>query len=171
MFCSWEEEVAMNQISKFIEKIEKFVSIILIAALTFILFLAVIYRYFLNSPLFWANEISIFIMAWLTFLGGSLSFKYKSQASITFLSNSLSTKNKRILNIITHIIMLVFLAILIYVSYYWIFNFSHSKSSALRIPMWIPYLSVPVGLSFMFIHLFTYFIQYIRGKEIEENTI
>ena len=67
MFCSWEEEVAMNQISKFIEKIEKFVSIILIAALTFILFLAVIYRYFLNSPLFWANEISIFIMAWLTF--------------------------------------------------------------------------------------------------------
>src|SRR5699024_702114 len=161
----------MNQISDFIEKIEKFIAIILIAALTLILFFAVIYRYFLNSPLFWANEMSIFIMAWLTFLGGSISFKQKSQAAITFLSNSLSDKNKRILNIITHIIMLVFLGILIYVSYYWLLNFSHAKSSALRIPMWIPYLSVPVGLSFMFIHLFTHFIQYIKGEEIEENKI
>ncbi|WP_068672092.1 TRAP transporter small permease [Oceanobacillus sp. Castelsardo] len=153
----------MKKVSDFIESIEKAISVVLIAAITLILFFAVIYRYFLKDPIFWANEASIFMLAWLTFLGGSLGLKYRSQASITFLVNRLSEKNKRIMSIVTHIIILVFLGILLYLSYEWVFSLSDIKSSSMRIPMWIPYLSVPVGLTFAFIHLLDQLIDYFKA--------
>ncbi|MBD8006565.1 TRAP transporter small permease [Bacillus norwichensis] len=152
----------MKTLSNWIERIEKIVSISLMAAITLVLFIAVVYRYFLNAPLFWANEASIFMMTWLTFLGGSLGLKYKSQASITFLIDRFSIKGKRILLIITHIIILAALALLLYLSYEWVLTLSPQKSSSMRIPMWIPYLSVPVGLTFAFIHLLDYIVDLIK---------
>lgn len=152
----------MKTISNIIEKIEKGISVILIIAITVVLFSNVIYRYFLNDPIYWANEASIFMMAWLTFLGGSLGLKYKSQASITFLVGRLTGKSKRIMSIITHILILFFIAYLLYISYDWIFSLSSTKSSSMRIPMWIPYLSVPVGLTFAFIHLLDQLLDYFK---------
>lgn len=87
----------MKTLSNWIEAFEKLASILLIAAMTVVLFISVIFRYFLNAPLFWANEASIFMMAWLTFIGGSLGLKYKSQASITFLVDRFSEKGRKIL--------------------------------------------------------------------------
>src|SRR5690625_6410965 len=89
----------MRKISNIIGSFERVITIILMATITVVLFFNVIFRYFLKDPIFWANEASIFMMAWLTFLGGSLSLKYKSQASITFIVNRLTERNKRILNI------------------------------------------------------------------------
>src|SRR5690625_2486380 len=152
----------MKTISNIIEKIEKGISVVLIVAITLVLFCNVIYRYFLNDPIFWANEASIFMMAWLTFLGGSLGLKYRSQASITFLVGRITGKNKRVISIITHIIILIFIVYLLYISYDWIFSLSSTKSSAMRIPMWIPYLSVPVGLTFAFIHLLDQLIDFFK---------
>ena len=152
----------MKTLSNWIEKIEKIVSIILMAAITLVLFVAVVYRYFLNAPLFWANEASIFMITWLTFLGGSLGLKYKSQASITFLVDRFSETGKRILMIVTHVIILAALAVLMYLSYEWVLTLSPQKSSSMRIPMWIPYLSVPVGLTFAFIHLLDYMVELIK---------
>lgn len=152
----------MKTLSNWIEKIEKLVSIILMAAITLVLFVAVVYRYFLNAPLFWANEASIFMITWLTFLGGSLGLKYKSQASITFLVDRFPETGKRILMIVTHVIILAALAVLMYLSYEWVLTLSPQKSSSMRIPMWIPYLSVPVGLTFAFIHLLDYMVELIK---------
>src|SRR5690625_5439094 len=136
----------MRKVSNLIGSVEKLITIILMAAITIVLFCNVIFRYFLKDPIFWANEASIFMMAWVTFLGGSLSLKNKSQASITFLVNQFTEKNRRILNILTHIVILASLGFLIYISFDWIFSLTGTKSSSMRIPMWIPYLSVPVGL-------------------------
>jgi C4-dicarboxylate transporter DctQ subunit len=161
----------MKKLSNVIESIEKAISIVLIAAITLILFFSVIYRYFLNDPIFWASEASIFMMAWLTFLGGSLGLKYRSQASISFFVDSLSGGAKRVMNICTYIIILISLAILMFYSYDWIFSLTGTKSSSMRIPMWIPYLSVPVGLTFAFIHLLDHLIDFIKDAIQGRETI
>jgi len=161
----------MMTISNIIERIEKTASMILIAAMTIILFLNVIYRYFLHDPIFWANEASIYMMAWVTFLGGSLGLKYKSQASITMLVDRFKKEHQKIINIIAYIIILVFLAYLVYISSYWITHLSANKSSSLRIPMSIPYSCVPVGLTFAFIHMLAGFVEiFKKAKNKEVNT-
>src|SRR5690625_1446595 len=152
----------MKRVSDFIERIEIICSTIMMAAITSILFTSVLFRYFLNAPLYWANEASIFMMAWITFLGGSLGLKYHSQATISFIIDRFNEWNQIKMKIATYIVILIALAVLIYISYDWIFSLTDTKSSSMRIPMWIPYSSVPIGLTFAFIHLLGHFIDYIK---------
>jgi len=161
----------MNTLSSWIETLEKFIAMILIAAMTIIIAVAVVFRYFLGAPIFWASEASIFIMAWITFLGGSLGLKYKSQASVTFLVDRFSDKGKRYFEIVSHIIILVFIGILLYLSYPWLLSVVNLTSSTMRIPMWIPYASVPVGLSFAFIHLLTHLVNLLKAREQGGQTL
>lgn len=154
----------MHKLSDWIESVEKVIAMILIAAMTLVIAVAVIFRYFLNAPIFWAGEASIFMMAWITFIGGSLGLKYKSQASVTFMVDRFSENGRRVLGITSHILILIFMAILLYLSYQWVLSASHQKSTSMRIPMWIPYLSVPVGLTFAFIHLITHLFDLLKGE-------
>lgn len=160
----------MKRVSNFIERIEIFISTILIAFVAIVLFISVLFRYFINAPLYWANEASIFMMAWITFLGGSLGLKYHSQAAITFLIERFSKWNQLKIKIGTYIVILIALLILMYISYEWIFTLTDTKSSSMRIPMWIPYSSVPVGLTFAFIHLLEHFIQFIKQLKLERGS-
>lgn len=161
----------MEKVSNIIATIEKFLSILLIAGITLVLFTHVIFRYILNDPIYWANEASIFMMAWATFLGGSLGLKYKMQSSFTFITSILPARQEKILSVITHILMLSFLGILIYFSFEWVLSLSGSTSSSMRIPMWIPYSCVPVGLTFAFIHLLNHLVNLFKGKEEEEPAL
>lgn len=154
----------MHTLSSWIETIEKVIAAILIVAMTLVIATAVVFRYFLKEPIFWAGEASIFMMAWITFIGGSLGLKYKSQASVTILKDRLTSKGQRILEIISYFIILLFMSILLYYSYQWVLSVSHQKSTSMRIPMWIPYLSVPVGLTFAYIHIVNNLIILFKDK-------
>ena len=48
-----------------IESIEKVIAMILNRSHDTVIAAAVIFRYFLNAPIFWASEASIFMMAWI----------------------------------------------------------------------------------------------------------
>ncbi|MEY9973807.1 TRAP-type C4-dicarboxylate transport system permease small subunit [Lysinibacillus sp. RC46] len=161
----------MAKISQGITKIEEFLMTILMAALAVLMILAVIFRYFLKDPIPWAGEVSIFLLIWTSFIGGSWGLKYGTQASVTFLYDAVSERNKRILRIIQDCIMIAFLFILIYYSYKWMMHPSMllQKSSSLQLPMWIPYSAVSVGLIFAAIHLISHLIDTIMNRE-GENT-
>src|SRR5690625_1470055 len=117
----------MKRVSDFIERIEIICSTIMMAAITCILFTSVLFRYFLNAPLYWANEASIFMMAWITFLGGSLGLKYHSQAAISFIIDRFNEWNQIKMKIATYIVILIALAVFIYISYDWIFSLTDTK--------------------------------------------
>lgn len=161
----------MQTLSGWIESFEKVISMILISSMTIIIAVAVIFRYFFNAPIYWASELSIFIMAWITFIGGSLGLKYKSQASVSFMVDRFSDKGRKVLEVISYIIILSFMALLLYLSYQWVFSLSSQKSTSMRIPMWVPYLSVPVGLTFAFIHLLTHFLNLFKPKEQDGGSL
>ncbi len=156
-------------VSNLIERVEKTVSMILMFCMAVIIIGAVLFRYFLNNPVFWAGEVSIFLMIWISFLGGSLGLKNKSQAAVSILVERLPQALQKTLNIIVHILMLGFLLVLIYYSYQWLLssNVAFQKSTALRMPMWIAYISVPIGLTFSFIHLISNLIGIVQGGEAE----
>jgi len=158
-------------LSGWIESLEKIISMILIFSMTIIIALAVVFRYFFNAPIYWANELSIFIMAWITFIGGSLGLKYKSQASVTFMVDRFSDKGKKVLEVASYIIILAFMALLLYLSYQWVFSLSSQKSTSMRIPMWVPYLSVPVGLTFAFIHLLSHFLNLFKHRDRDGESL
>jgi C4-dicarboxylate transporter, DctQ subunit len=154
-------------ISDIIASFEKKLAMVLMFAMAVVVSTGVIFRYFFHEPLFWAGEVSIFLLIYITFLGGSLGLKYKMQASVTIFIDYLPEKMKRIVLIIGHIFILMFMAIILFYCFKWISspNVAFQRSSALLLPMWIPYSILPMGLTFATIHILNNLLQIGRGGE------
>ena len=135
-------------------------------SMAIIVTLAVAFRYVLNAPLSWAGEVSVFLLIWISFIGGSLGLKYKSQAAVTIVLDYAPLKIKKSILISGHIIMLLFLVLLIFYSFIWITSPSvaFQKSTAMLLPMWIPYLAVPLGLTFSAIHLLSNLVDIVKKE-------
>lgn len=157
----------MSKLSNMITKVEEVIIIILMAALAILMTLSVVFRYFLKDPIPWAGEVSIFLLIWTSFLGGSWGLKYGTQASVTFVYDAFSDEKKKILRIVQDIIMIIFLFVLLFYSYKWMALPSTmiQKSSSLQLPMIIPYSAVPIGLTFATIHIIARLIETFQGKE------
>ncbi|MBM7095334.1 TRAP transporter small permease [Bacillus sp. H-16] len=145
----------MNTLSAGIAKFEKGLAIVLIFFMAVFMTTSVLFRYFLNAPLSWVGEISIFLLIWITFIGGSLGLKYKSQASVTILLDNVPFLVKKVLHIIGHLIMISFLLLMLYYSMKWITSsgVSYQRANSVNIPMWIPYTVVPLGFACAFVHI------------------
>ena len=53
-----------------------------LGAMTCIVFVSVVFRYVLNSPLTWSEELASLLFAWLTFIGAYVGFRTRSHISI-----------------------------------------------------------------------------------------
>lgn len=67
-----------------------------------------------------------------------------------------------------NILILLFFALLLYYSYIWVFSpgVAFQKSSALLLPMWIPFSAVPIGLTFATVHILSNLIDLFREEEV-----
>src|SRR5690606_38783029 len=118
--------------------------------------LAVICRYIFKYPLPWADELALFMLLWSTFLGASLSIKKSEMIAATFLLDRLQGKGRLLADITIQILVLVLTIILLVYGFKWIMapNTVSATSSALRIPMWIPYLIFPITMAFITVFSF-----------------
>jgi TRAP-type C4-dicarboxylate transport system permease small subunit len=109
--------------------------------------LAVLFRYVLKLPIIGTQEIALFLLAWITFLGASLSIKHHSMVAVTILLEKLGKFEKGAQLFIQLFIFLFSLFFVIY-GYQWVTspNVLQIKTSALQIPAWIPYSIVPVSM-------------------------
>ncbi|WP_218017818.1 TRAP transporter small permease [Alkalicoccus saliphilus] len=118
------------------------------------LFLGVVFRYLLSSPLIWATELATFALVWVTFIGGSMGIKQHKAAAVTFLVDKLHGVMRKVLISIGFVIVVGFSVFMIYISISWLSspNISVQTSTALGVPMLIPYVSVLIGFIFILIH-------------------
>lgn len=158
-----------QSLSNGISRIEKFLAAILMFALAIIVALSVAFRYFLNAPLSWSGEVAVFLLIWISFIGGSLGLKNKSQAAVTLLLDYCSQKVKMWITIFSQILIIIFLVLILSYTYTWIFSegVAFQKSTAILLPMWIPYSAVPIGLTFTCIHVLAQLVHVIKTKGAE----
>lgn len=161
----------MTYLSNLVASFEKKLAIILMFAMAVIVTAAVIFRYLFKVPLFWAGEVSIFLLIYITFIGGSLGLKYKTQASVTLITDLLPQKINKFVGIMAHIFMLLFMGILLFYCFKWISapTVAIQKSSAILLPMWIPYSILPIGLLFATIHLVSNLIEITSSSNVNKN--
>ena len=80
---------------------------LLLALMAVFVFGNVIMRYFFNSSLTWAEEISRFLFIWLIFMGSIVAFKDNEHLGVDTLVNKLSPKGKKILYVINCVVILI----------------------------------------------------------------
>ncbi len=129
-------------------KVEKFIVGVLAVSATFIAFYGVITRYIFRRPPDWAEEVCIYLIIWAVFISASILAEERGHVGATLIIERFNLKTRRVLEIFNGLLALVFcvaVAILGYKIVSAAYLNDERSLTALRFPVWIPYLSIAAG--------------------------
>lgn len=168
----------IKSISKKIDKVLSFFeeNVIFILLLTMLLavFSNFVSRYFFNTTLGWAEELSRYLLIWSTFIAASYGVKKGAHITLDVLVIYLSEKANKVLRATSYIISMVFCVLVVYIGIPFINDLiaTNQLSPSLRLPMYIVYGSIVLGSILMFIRYLLLFISDILyGEKIEKTDI
>lgn len=143
----------LRRINRIADALTRFLCVGLGAVIFLIAFVQVVFRYVLNSSLFWAEEAVIYAMVWLAFLGSSLLLQDWSHIGINALLRVVSPRARAALVFVVHAAMLLFLVFLVYYGTTTaLFGFSR-RSVTMDISTWWIKLAIPLSAALMGLHL------------------
>lgn len=96
----------MKTLAQFVGKAIETICVIILAAMSILVFLNVVLRYGFNSSINITEEVSRYLFVWLTFLAAVLAFNENQHVSVTVFVEKFSPTAKKLLFIITDVIML-----------------------------------------------------------------
>jgi len=163
----------IQRTSSFIYQIEKALAIVILSVMTISLVAGVIFRYFLLSPLTWSDEVAMFALVWVTFLGAGICIKREQLAAVSFVMDRFPGKTRHLLLSAGLIVVILFCLYFLYLSIDWILDptIRFQKSDALALPMMIPYSIVPIGFCFMTIHFIDMFLLGMSMLQKEQSEV
>ena len=116
--------------------------------LTFSVIYEVIARSILNKPTIWSLEIVTYMISCVAFFGSAYVLRINKHLEINLLTKILPIKVRLIFNLIANIIAFIFC----FIAFYYgckLINLSYILGvvsvSELRVPLWIPQMTVPIG--------------------------
>ncbi len=127
-------------------KIAKWIIITMIALMTVVIALQVLFRYGLNDALSWSEEVARYMMVWMTFLGVPIVTYKLSHPQLTMISDALQGKLRNLLAIALQGLCAV---VLVYgIKYSWGYALGGLRVSANSVPVvkFFSYVAVPIGL-------------------------
>lgn len=139
-----------NFVDELIGYINKSIAAFGITAGVALSFVNVVGRYVFDASLSWAAELTIFFFLWSVFFGAAYCFKKDAHIAVTIILDIVPSKVAKAMLIVSHIITLVFLLAVSYYGYEYLLLVIDldEMSIDLDIPMWIPYLVIPVAFLF-----------------------
>ena len=140
---------------KFLDKQVSLLSIFLLnlaliafIILTFSVIYEVIARSILNKPTIWSLEIVTYMISCVAFFGSAYVLRINKHLEINLFTKILPIKVRLIFNLIANIIAFIFC----FIAFYYgckLINLSYILGvvsvSELRVPLWIPQMTVPIG--------------------------
>lgn len=114
--------------------------------------LQVFFRYVLNNPLPWPEEIACYLFIWITYIGLVKNIREDDHFRIDFVQLALSPKNRARVAVLFHCLMLWFLITVAWGSIP-LLRASHHILSANSISVDVVYAALPAMSVFMIIHL------------------
>ena len=152
----------MGTLKKFLNNIEEYIVIPLVAVMVVVVILQVIFRYVIKGSLPWSEELARYLMVWITFVGASIGVKKGAHVGIEALVIALPKKVQTIAKYLGIIISIIFCIVVLSASIGILKRqiAGHQISPAMRIPMWWAYAAIPTGVFLMTVR----FIQLLFKK-------
>lgn len=132
-------------------------------AMVFIVFIDVVLRYFIGKPLLFADEVSVYCMIYITFIGAALTMKRGAHIKVDILYSKLRKNARLWLDAVTLAVGTIIGAIATWQTALWVrytYNFGFTSPGILETPMWIPMAIIPIGL---FLWTLQYLVEAIKA--------
>jgi TRAP-type C4-dicarboxylate transport system permease small subunit len=125
----------------------------ILAIMTVLVFLTVIYRYFLMAPISWGEEMARFLFIALSMFGAAIAVKDRSHFVITILTARFSVWTRAWLEVGIALAVSALLYVVIDRGLGLALLNRNQESPALGVPMSVPYAAVPLGAMLMLVFL------------------
>lgn len=144
---------AMEKLSNLLNRICEIGLTLLLSGMSVVVFLAVLFRYLLDFPLFWTEEVARYCLIWSSLLGAAIALKRGEHIAVSFFMDHFPERPRKILGIVARLSVVLILAVMLWGGIHLVIVASRQMSPALRIPMAVPYLALPFSSAVMLIHL------------------
>ena len=143
-----DQKNIIMRVSDFVEKLSIWFSVAIVSVLAINLIAAVIFRYFFNHPIYWADELSLVLFGWITFLGASIGVKRSEMASVTLLVGRLKGRALFIAHFFIQSSIALFALILGVYGFKWITSESiiSQMATTIPIPIWVTFAILPISM-------------------------
>lgn len=143
----------MKKVLQILNKIEDNTASSLLIVTSLLVFVQVVLRKGFNYSISWSEEVSRMMIAWFIFIGSSMAVKENAHVSMDVLATILTGRVKIIIDIIVNIVNIIFCIMIINAGIGMIKSAMEigSMATSIRIPLYIPYASVPVGMFLMLV--------------------
>ncbi|PKM85591.1 MAG: TRAP transporter small permease [Firmicutes bacterium HGW-Firmicutes-11] len=162
------------------DELERNVLMITLVVMVIIIFTNVVMRYVFNNSLSWSEELARFMFIWFSWMGVSAGLRDGEHLRVELLSTKLIRRGLMKTNeSITILVSLIWLATTVVVARYG-FEVVSSQiklgvvSPAMKLPMWVAYLSVPVCSSVIGVRLVVNIIGSVKkllGKSNQKSEV
>jgi TRAP-type C4-dicarboxylate transport system permease small subunit len=142
----------MSALFNVMDRMINWILALLMAAMVVIIAAQVWYRFVLNDPLSWSEELGRYVFVWISFIGAAAGVRYQLHLGIDLLQKYLPPLIYRYVVIVVNLITQIFLMVIIFWGFKILGVIKFQTSPSMHIPMIYPYLAVPVGCTLMLIN-------------------
>lgn len=148
-----------------INRVTEYMIAVMMGAMTIIITLQVFYRYILNDPLSWTEEIARYLMIWICFLGSAMALKYGEHISVSFVRERFAPRIRQTVGFCVGMTVLAFFVLATWEGIVITIQVSEQQAPATWISMAWAYSCIPVGFFIMMFHTFVELIT-LRGMPL-----
>jgi len=128
------------------------VSAVLLIAVILMNLAQVFFRYVLVDPISWSEETMRYTTTWMVMLAAAPAFLRREHMEISLFDTVRSEWLRRAAGVLVHLCVAGFCLLLIWKGFPAAIDNMRQVSPAVRVPMTIPYLAIPVGAVLIFIN-------------------
>ena len=154
----------MQQVSRFIDRLERATLVWTILGLALIGFVQVFARYIFNYSFTWFEELGRYLGVFVAFLGGGIGVKSGSHFTMDLIVTHLNRPWRQLLQCLTSILSGLFFVIVAFYSWKIVLRMYgyETTSPAMEIPMYLAYLPIPIFSMVMGFRFFVVASRFIR---------
>lgn len=140
-----------------------------LAVMAVLVFVSVALRYLTNDAILWAEELSRYLMVWLTFLGVGPVLRLGGHVAVDNLHVAVSPRAAQALRFAVAALVLGFAAYMTYAGLGYVARSWRQTTPVLHIPFAYVAMAVPVGFGLSVWHLLMLLVPYVRDGAFETS--
>lgn len=162
----------IKKIIKSITKLEHLLMVVAFVLMVISYFISVVNRNIIKGSAPWTEEIALFSMVYMALLGMELGLRDGTQVSVTALTSKLEGNVKKVVWLISKLVLLVFLGFMFYHGLSLVSKqmIAGQTSPVLKLPMFTIYFSLVLAFGISLIVQIVLLIVELKGGNTDEIT-
>lgn len=134
----------------------------------------VVLRYGFNEIIFWSEELVIYLVIFSTFVGAVVALRHNEHVGVNLFTVILKERGRRVLAAVAGLLVALYCGVFAVLGWSMLTETSSQNlvTPAMKMPIWVVQLALPVGLTLMFaraLEMVYRVLRYGRGRPEAEK--